>query len=104
MSMGEKTTRRKRRRFTDEFKSRAVKLVLKQGLSVAEAAKDLDLSESSLHLWVKQAKIDSGKGPPGALTTEERMELAKLRKENRVLKEEREILRKAAAFFAKENR
>jgi len=53
---------------------------------------------------VTQARIDAGSGPPGALTTEEKAELAALRKENRILKEEREILKKAAAFFAKENR
>ena len=96
--------KRPRRQFTDEFKSRAVDLVLKQGLAVSRAARDLGIYETSLSNWVKQAQIDQGKGPPGALTTEERQELAALRKENRVLKEERDILKKAAAFFAKESR
>ena len=93
MSMQPKKSKRKRRKFTPEYKARAVQLVLKQGLSVAEAARDLDLAESVLHNWVRQQKVDTGKGPPGALTTEERLELAALRKEVRILKEEREILK-----------
>jgi transposase len=95
---------RTRRKFTDEFKARAVRLVLKEAQTVAQVARDLDLAESVLHAWVKQARIDRGMGPPGALTSEEREELARLRKEVRVLREEKEILRKAAAFFAKDGR
>ena len=104
MSMEEQKKRRARRKFTDEFKARAVRLVLKEGQTVAQVGRDLDLAESVLHGWVKQARIDRGMGPPGALTSEEREELWRLRKENRVLKEEREILKKAAAFFAKDGR
>ena len=104
MSMEEPKKRRTRRKFTEEFKARAVRLVLKEGRTVAQVSRDLDLAESVLHSWVKQAKIDRGMGPPGALTSEERDELARLRKEVRVLREEKEILRKAAAFFAKEGR
>lgn len=104
MSMDAKKSKRRRRSFTPEFKSRAVKLVLKQGMTVAEAARDLDLAESVLHNWVRQQKVDTGQGPTGALTTEERLELASLRKEVRILKEEREILKKATAFFAKNDR
>jgi transposase len=95
---------RARRRFTAEFKTRAVGLVVGEGRPIKEVARDLDLSDSVLHGWCKRAKIDKGLGPPGALTTDERLELAQLRKENRILKEEKEILRKAAAFFAKEGR
>ncbi len=95
---------RKRRRFSDEFKAKAVQLVRSSGESISSVARDLGLTVSSLSSWVKQAEIDAGRGPAGALTTEERAELAQLRKENRVLKEEREILKKAAAFFAKEGR
>ena len=102
--MEEKKKQRKRRTFTPEFKERAVRLVLSESRPVAEVARSLDLSDSVLHEWLQKAKIDQGLGPPGALTTDERRELADLRKENRILKEEKEILRKAAAFFAKEDR
>jgi transposase len=102
--MEERKKRRIRRKFTDEFKARAVRLVLKGGRTVAQVGRDLDLAESVLHGWVRQAKVDGGMGPPGALTSEEREELSHLRKENRILKEEKEILRKAAAFFAKDGR
>src|ERR1700761_7869622 len=89
VSMEEQKKRRARRKFTDEFKARAVRLVLKEGQTAAQVARDLDLVESVLHGWVRQAKIDRGMGPAGALTSEEREELSRLRKENRVLKEER---------------
>ena len=94
--------KRRRRTFTDEFKAQTVELVRKSGKTVTEVARDLDLTVSVLRTWVRQADIDAGRGPAGALTTEEREELSRLRKENRVLKEEREILKKAAAFFARE--
>ena len=96
--------KRKRRSFTDEFKAKAVQLVWNSGKSVTEVAQDLDLTVSALRNWVKQAEVDAGKGPVGALTSVEREELSRLRKENRVLREEREILKKAAAFFAKDGR
>ena len=94
--------RRARRSFTDEFKAGAVRLVLDEGKSVAQVARDLDLTATALGHWVSQARADRSKGKTG-LTTEERAELAQLRKENRQLRMEREILKKAAAFFAKEN-
>jgi transposase len=99
----EKRPRRPRRSFTDEFKAGAVRLVLEEKRTISEVARSLDVTGSSLGLWVKQAQIDKGKGPPGALTTAEKEELARLRKENRELRMEREILKKAAAFFAREN-
>jgi len=102
--MEEKKKRRPRRSYTQEFKSEAVRLVESSGRSVAEIARDLGIDHKSLSAWLKQTRVDAGKGPPGALTSEERAELAALRKEVRVLKEEREILKKAAAFFAKESR
>ncbi|GMU63253.1 MAG: hypothetical protein AMXMBFR34_50160 [Myxococcaceae bacterium] len=98
-----KPKRRTRRTFTDEFKASAVALVLKEGRSVAKVAKDLDLVPSCLGQWVEQARADAGKSTRGTLTTEEKEELARLRRENRELRFEREILEKAAAFFAKEN-
>lgn len=96
-----KRPKRARRSFTDEFKAGAVRLVLDEGKTVAQVARDLDLTQSALGGWVKQARADRTKGKTG-LTTEERAELAQLRKENRQLKMERDLLKKWAAFFAKE--
>ena len=73
-----------------------------EGQSMAQVARDLDLTESSLRAWVDQARADRSGGKTG-LTSEERAELTELRKENRQLRMEREILKKAAAFFAKES-
>ncbi len=98
-----KKGRRPRRRFDDDFKAQAVRLVLDDGKTVAATARDLDLTETALRDWVKRARADRTHGRTG-LTTVEREELARLRKENRVLREEREILKKAAAFFAKQSR
>ncbi len=94
---------RVRRKFTDEFKASAVRIVVEEGKAVNEVARDLDLVASALGNWVKQARVDRGAGPAGALTASERDELTRLRSENRTLRMEREILKKAAAFFAKEN-
>ena len=99
---GAKKPRRVRRSFSDEFKAGAVRLVLDEGKSISQVARDLDLLRSSVELWVKRARADRDGGKSG-LTSEERAELAQLRKENRELKMQREILKKAAAFFAKEN-
>ena len=93
--------RRKRRKFTPEQKADAVRLVRKVG-NLAKVARDLDLTETTLRSWMKRADIDEGHGPEGALTTEEREELRRLRRENRILEMERDFLKKAAAFFAKE--
>ena len=98
-----KMSRRARRIFTDEFKAGAIRLVLEEGKTVAQVARDLDLTPTSFRKWVERARTDQGKGKPGALTTAEREELADLRKRVRVLQMERDILKKAAAFFAKEN-
>jgi transposase len=95
-----KRTMRARRQFSAEFKAGAVRLVLDEGKTVGAVARELDLTPSALAGWVRQAEADRTKGKTG-LTTEERQELAQLRKENRELKMEREILKKAAAFFAK---
>ncbi len=95
--------KRQRRKFTDEYKAEAVRLVVEENMAVAQAARDLDLTESSLRNWVRQAQTDEGKGLAGAPTSSELEELRRLRRENRQLRMEREILKKAAAFFAKEN-
>ncbi len=93
--------KRKRRRFTAEQKADAVHLVREVG-SISQVASELDLSETALRNWVKQAEVDEGHGPEGALTTDEKEELQRLRRENRTLKMERAFLKKAATFFAKE--
>jgi transposase len=97
-------TKRKRRKFTAEFKRDTVRLVREGGKTVGEVARDLDLTESAVRLWLKQAEVDDGRGTAGALTSAEREELQRLRRENKTLQMEREILKKAAAFFAKESR
>ena len=102
-TMADRKAKRTRRSFTDEYKASAVRLVLDEGQTVAAAARDLGLTESSLRNWVEQARADRTQGKTG-LTTAEREELARLRKENRILLEEREILKIATAFFAKQNR
>jgi transposase len=91
---------RARRTFTTEFKAETVELIRSSGKSVGEVCRDLDLTETAVRRWLQQAEIDAGKRP--GLTTAEREELARLRREVLVLREEREILKKAAAFFAKE--
>lgn len=96
--------RRERRKFTEEFKAGAVRLVLDEGRTVGSVARDLDLTPSALSTWVQRARADRTKGKSGGLTSAEREELSRLRKENRELRLERDILKKAAAFFAKENR
>jgi transposase len=93
-------TAHQRRSFTPEFKTHTVELVRTSGKSVGEICRDLDLTETAVRRWLAQADIDEGRRD--GLTTAEREELSRLRRENRVLREEREILRKAAAFFAKE--
>jgi transposase len=100
-SMPDTPKRRARRQFTDEFKASAVRLVLDEGKSVGAVARDLDLTETALREWVKRAQADRTHGRTG-LTSAEREELARLRKENRQLRLEREILKNAAAFFASE--
>ncbi len=95
--------RRKKRKFTAEYKAEVVALCQRGDRSIGQVARDLDLTVSSVRNWVKQADIDAGKGPAGALTTDEREELRRLRRENRQLRTDREILKAAAAFFVKEN-
>ena len=102
-TMADTRSRRVRRRFTDEFKQQAVRLVVDEGKSVTAVARELDLVPSALGQWVTQAQADRTKGRTG-LTTAEREELTRLRKENRILAEERDILKKATAFFAKQSR
>jgi len=84
-----------------EFRARAIELARERAKPLEQIARDLGISPSCLRNWVKQAEIDDGTRE--GLTTEERAELVRLRRENRVLRMEKEILGKAAAFFATEN-
>lgn len=94
--------RRPRRTFAKEYKAEVVALIRSSGKSPTTIADELDLSRTAVAEWVRQADVDDGKRD--GLTTREREELGELRKEVRTLREEREILKKAAAFFAKETR
>ena len=87
--------KRPRRTFTPEFKAEAVRLCRVGDRSIAQVAKDLDLTETALREWVQRAGIDTGNGPAGTLTSDERAELARLRREVKHLQMEREILEKA---------
>ncbi len=89
-------------RYPDAFRAEAVDLVRSGERSIPQIARDLGINEQTLRNWVTRAKIDAGRGAPGELSTDERAELVRLRRENRVLQQEREILKKAAAWFAKE--
>jgi len=95
---------RARRKFSKEYKAEVVRLVQEEGKTVRQVSRELDLTESAVRNWVRQAKIDAGQGPAGALTTAERAELVALRREAKQLRMEREILKKATAFFAKESK
>ena len=86
-----------------EFRAQAVELVRTSGKSIPEIARELGISGEGLRNWVRQAEADAGRGRPGDLTTAEKAELHRLRRENKVLREEREILKKAAAFFVRES-
>jgi transposase len=88
--------------YPEEFKREAVELVRITGRSKRQVAEDLGISDVTLRNWIKQAERDEGKRPDG-LSSDEREELARLRRENQTLRMEREILKKAAAFFAKES-
>jgi transposase-like protein len=101
--MSKRETKRVRRVHTREFKAETVELVRAGGRGVSQLARDLGLADSLVRAWVRQADVDAGKGPAGALTTAEKEELAHLRREVKVLRMEREILKRAATFFAKES-
>ena len=101
--MAKQHARRKRRSFTPEFKAEAVRLCRAGDRSITQVANELDLTETALREWVKRADADAGEGAPETLTSGERDELRELRKRVKRLEMEREILKKAAAFFAKEN-
>ncbi len=95
--------RRKRRKFTPQFKADAVRLVTTGAKTIAAVTEEFDLTETALRDWVKRAEADEKKGTPSSLTTTERSELIELRKRVKRAEMERDILKKAVAFFAKEN-
>lgn len=92
----------KSRRYAPQFREEAVRLVQESGKSVLQISKDLGVAYETLRKWVRQSEID--KGQREGLTTSEREEITRLRRENAILREEREILKKAAAFFARESK
>jgi transposase len=94
--------RRKRREFTPAFKAEVVELCQKGDRSIAQVARELDLTETAVRRWVDQAEIDQGRR--AGLTSGEQAELAQLRRENRQLREDLGIMKRAAAFFARETR
>jgi transposase len=98
-----KRKQRPRRSFTPDFKAEIVELCRRGDRSIGQIAADFDLTESNVRAWVKQADIDAGTRRDG-LTSTEREELAALRRENRRLREDVDILKRATAFFAKETR
>jgi transposase len=102
MKQQPKKERRPRRVFTPEFKAEVITFCRQPGNSIAMAVKDFDLTESAVRGWIRQADIDAGRR--GGLSTDERDEISQLRRENKVLREERDILKRATAFFARETR
>ena len=92
--------RRQRRKFSDEFKAETVELIRSSGRTIPEVSRDLDLTESSVRRWVHDAEVEKGRRP--GLKADELDELKRLRKENRLLRMERDLLKKAAAFFARD--
>ncbi len=96
-------TKQIRRRFSAEYKRDAVRLVLEQRLSIAQVARDLDLAPSALGRWVQQARESGQQSLTGSVPSPEQAELERLRREVQLLRMERDILKKAAAFFAKES-
>ena len=100
----EKDRKRKRRTFSEEYKAETVRLIQRSGKSIGQMAlEELGIGDTALRRWVAQAEIEAGRGPAGALKRNEREELVELRRENQRLRMEREILKKATAFFAKES-
>lgn len=101
-SSKDRKPRRARRSFTPEFKAEIVELCLQGDRSIGEVSRDFDLTETAVREWVKQAEVDAGARP--GLSSAEREELGRLRRENRQLRGDVEILKRATAFFAKETR
>lgn len=93
--------RRKRRHFTRQYKAEVVQLVYASGKSIGQVAREMDLTETAVRAWVRQAEVDKRRDPSGPLTTDEKAEMARLRRELKTVTMERDFLKKAAAFFAR---
>ena len=102
----ETKVRKKTTPYSAEFKAGAIQLVMEEGRVAEQVSRELGIASSTLSEWLKQARrrTEQGSGSVGALSLEEKQELLRLRKENRILQMEKEILKKATAFFAKESR
>jgi len=96
--------KRQRRKFSSEYKAEVVELIRRSGKSIGAVSRELDLTETAVREWVKQAEAEEAEDGSGALSSAEREELKALRKQVKTLEMEREILKKATAFFAKESR
>ena len=101
MGEHERSAKRTRRKFSDEFKRDAVQIVRTSGKSIAEVARELGIHDSSLGNWVKQDQVNRGERE--GMTSDERQELVELRRENARLRMERELLKRAAAFWVRES-
>jgi transposase len=97
-------SRRKRRTFTDEFRADVVRVCQEGGRTIAEIAREFDLTDGSVRQWVKRADADANPQGTGVLTSAEREEVSEMRRRLRRLERENEFLKKAAAFFASETR
>jgi transposase len=104
MERDERKRPRARRSFTAEFKAEIVELCQRGDRSIGQVARDFDLTETAVREWVRQAKRDADTHGDGGLTSAERQELSALRRENRQLRQDVEILKRATAFFVKETR
>jgi len=103
METMERKQRRARRSFTPEFKAEVVALVRQPGHTAGGVAREMELTETAVRAWVKQADLDEGARVDG-MTSQERAELTQLRRDLREAREERDILKRAVAFFARETR
>ena len=101
--MAKPKTRRERRTHSDEYKQKVLELISNGDKSVSQICRDLDLAQSTVHKWIKADRSNSGSMTQNSLTETDQQELERLRKENKLLRTEREILKKATAFFAKDS-
>jgi transposase len=104
METMERKKPRARRSFTPEFKTEIIELCQRGDRSIGQVTRDFDLTETAVRAWIRQAERDTGTRDDGGLTSAERHELTVLRRENRRLREDVEILKRATSFFAKETR